>query len=209
MVNFLLSHGANHQTRVTRDYLEKGKLEFAGVTTLMIAAGAGNMESVTALIEAGADVNAASEKGTTAMFTAATKGHLEVIKVLVANGADVNVRLTKQFRYGKQICPKGVEPMGGAAWEGHYKVVQFLIDNGADVNSREDDFTTNALYMAARQGHIKVVKVLIDNGADVWAETKLETAYVAAIHYMHPYVAQYILDARKKVDEANEAQEEE
>jgi len=209
MANFLLSHGANHKTRVTRDYLEKGKLQFAGVTTLMIAAGAGHVESVKALIKAGADVNAVSEKGTTAMFTAATKGHLEVIKILVANGADVNARLLEQFRYGKQVCPKGVEPMGGAAWEGHYKVVQFLIDNGADVNSREDDFDSNALYMAARMGHIKVVKILIDNGADVWAETKVGTAYDAAIHYMHPYIAQCILDARKKVDEANDAQEEE
>jgi ankyrin repeat protein len=62
--------------------------------------------------------------------------------------------------------------------------------------------------MAARQGHIKVVKILIDNGADVYRETKVGTAYDAAIHYMHPYVAQYILDARKKVKLDQEQEEE-
>ena len=110
--------------------------------------------------------------------------------------------------HGKRVGPEGEELVGGAAWEGHHEVVQFLIDNGADVNSREDDFDSNALYMAARMGHIKVVKILIDNGADVWAETKVGTAYDASIHYMHPYIAQCILDARKKQDALKVEEEE-
>lgn len=89
MADFLLSRGANHQTRVAKDSVLKGEILFEGVTTLMIAAGAGNMESVVALINAGADVNAASKKGTTALIAAAAQGHLEVAIILVENNADL------------------------------------------------------------------------------------------------------------------------
>ncbi|MBC2717207.1 MAG: hypothetical protein HF978_18025 [Desulfobacteraceae bacterium] len=204
MANFLLSHGANHQTRVTKDSAVKGQLAFAGVTTLMIASGAGHMESVDALIKAGADVNAVSEKGATALMAAAAKGHLEVVKVLVANGADVNARTTLTLTIGKAVTPKGSNALGLAAQGGFDKTVKFLLENGADVNSKEDDSHMDALFLAAEHGHIKVVRILIDNGADVYAETKMGTAKDVAKHYGHPYVAQYILDAREKLKKAQE-----
>jgi ankyrin repeat protein len=76
------------------------------------------------------------------------------------------------------------------------------------VNAIDDDTAEDALFLAAEKGHIKVVKILIANGADVYRETKMGTAYGAALHYSHPYVAQCINDARKKV-KADQEQEEE
>jgi ankyrin repeat protein len=55
-----------------------------------VTARAGLVETVRALAEAGAEVNAADTKGFTALHGAASKGHVEIIKALVAAGADVN-----------------------------------------------------------------------------------------------------------------------
>ena len=52
-----------------------------------------------------------------------------------------------------------------------------------------------------------VVKILVENGADVFAETKMGTAAGAAFHYCHPYVGQYIMDAREKVKQTEETEE--
>lgn len=63
-----------------------------GVTPLMLAASAGNVETVRLLIEYGADVNAANYCGKTPLMYAATsqKGDrtVEIIKILLENGAE-------------------------------------------------------------------------------------------------------------------------
>src|SRR5262249_59914231 len=59
-----------------------------GETALMIAAGAGSLESVGALARAGADVNAAEPKGRqTALMWAAAEGHDDVVSGLIELGA--------------------------------------------------------------------------------------------------------------------------
>ncbi len=199
MVKYLLSNGADPKNRILEDFMVKGNPAHEGATSLMAAADAGDVESVAALIVAGADVNAVTAYGTGALMAATAKGHLAVVKVLVASGADVNARTTKAFTIGKDPVPKGTVSLSGAAYNGHYKTVQFLIDNGADLNSQDDDYAIDALFLAAEKGHIKVVKILIDNGADVYAETKMGTAHGVALHFCHPYVAQCINDARKRV----------
>ena len=52
-----------------------------------MAAMAGNMKRVRALVAAGADVEEQSAKGLTPMFSAAERNHAEVVRFLVANGA--------------------------------------------------------------------------------------------------------------------------
>ena len=167
----------------------------------MAAADAGDADSVTALITAGSDVNAATKNGATSLMAAAAKGRLEAARVLVAYGADVNARTTEAFKIGQDPVPKGSSVLGGAAFGGFPETVQFLIDNGANVNGKDDDFDIDALFLAAMKGHIKVAKILVDNGADVYAETKMGTAHGAALHYGYTYIAQYINDARKKLRE--------
>ena len=66
---------------------------------LLKAAYEGHTETVKALLEAGADVNAkiveGEFKGATALFWAAGKGHTEIVQVLIAKGADVNAKGVK------------------------------------------------------------------------------------------------------------------
>jgi hypothetical protein len=81
-----------------------------GLTALTLASATGHLEVVTALVAAGADVNAASEVlsggdeglegkltslysfqvGLTALSSASTSGHPEVVAALIVAGADVN-----------------------------------------------------------------------------------------------------------------------
>ena len=59
-----------------------------GRTPLLCAVQAARVESVRALLAAGADVNARDADGNTAVRTAAAEGTLEMVKLLVAAGAD-------------------------------------------------------------------------------------------------------------------------
>src|SRR5436190_836931 len=62
-----------------------------GETALMIAAGAGSLDAVRQLAQAGADVNTAEPRGAqTALMWAAAEGHSDVVAGLVAMGANVN-----------------------------------------------------------------------------------------------------------------------
>ena len=68
-----------------------------GVTPLMLAAGLGQREAVAGLLAAGADVNAADERGFTALFYGchngdADRGYPDVVDALLAAGADPMAR---------------------------------------------------------------------------------------------------------------------
>ena len=62
----------------------------------MMACRAGDLAAVTVLIEAGADVNAASLAGTTPLMYAKTaavgSGDLRILELLLARGAELNAR---------------------------------------------------------------------------------------------------------------------
>jgi ankyrin repeat protein len=59
-------------------------------TPLLAAAWEGDLEQVKALIEARADVNAATNDGATPLFIAAQEGHTAVVAALLEARADVN-----------------------------------------------------------------------------------------------------------------------
>ncbi len=102
VIRVLLEHGADlHARSRTVDlyepliavtysknvYLPEVK---GGFTPLMFAAQSGDLESVQALVEAGADVNDATPDDGSALVLAATNGHEEVGIYLLEKGADPN-----------------------------------------------------------------------------------------------------------------------
>jgi len=89
----LLRAAARGQTEAVKSLIGSGvtvdsQNDF-GLTSLMMAAKHGHIDTVNALLEAGADVNVKSKGrgGVNALFWAAVKGHTEVVELLKKAGA--------------------------------------------------------------------------------------------------------------------------
>lgn len=119
------------------------------------AAEAGDVEDVSGLISAGADVNAAIDGDGSPMIAAAREGRVAVVRLLLDRGADANL---------------GVEgdgnPLIMAAREGQVEIVTLLLDRGARINEVVPG-DENALIKASEAGQLAVVRLLIARGADV------------------------------------------
>ena len=145
----LLAHGAKVDARES----------WHGETALMWAAAQKHPAMMSALIAAGADVNAIStvvkwDRQTTAeprekwlplggfspLMFAAREGCVECVKILADAGANLNL-----------ADPDGITPMVNAIINGHYDVARFLLDKGADPNLA--DKTGRAALYAAVDAH--------------------------------------------------------
>lgn len=120
------------------------------------AAMRGEAEAVKALLQQGADVNAAQGDGMTALHWAARRGDLETTRMLLYAGG--NLRATTRLG--------GYTPLLLASQEGHARVIATLITAGADAKSATAAGAT-ALMLAAGAGPADAVKTLLDAGADV------------------------------------------
>ncbi len=110
-------------------------------TQLLKAVLDGNTVTVLKLIAAGANVNAANQRGDTALMVAVLRGHTNIASVLIAAKADVNA--ANQYGYTALIL---------AAANGRINIVSALITAGADVNAANRDGNT-ALTLATHEGH--------------------------------------------------------
>ncbi len=88
----------------------------------------GDVETVRALLDAGADVEARTEDGHTALMLAAAGSHEGIVRMLLDAGADVNAR-----------DEKGWTALMWPAFLGHEGIVRALLDAGADVNARDNE----------------------------------------------------------------------
>jgi outer membrane protein assembly factor BamB len=110
------------------------------------AAKAGDVEEITALLEAGADVDARTEFDATALYFAASNDHAEACGVLADAGAALDV--ADNF-YGNT-------PIGMAGWLGYPDPVRVLIDRGSTGG-------VGALFAAAGNGHADVVAAVVES----------------------------------------------
>jgi len=123
-----------------------------GWTPLMIAAAEGHAETVSALLQAGANVNATNALGRTALMFASSYGFLAIVQDLLDQRADAN------------IVPKdttGWTALISAARNGHLEVIRVLLDHGADASIKDKQGKT-ALAWAEAQGHAEVAQALRD-----------------------------------------------
>ncbi|XP_035693851.1 ankyrin-3-like [Branchiostoma floridae] len=93
---------------------------------LWLAAGVGDMQNVTRLIQQGVDVNYKGYLDTTPLHSAASGGHVGVAKVLLKAGAQV-----------ESTDGSGKTPLHNAATWGHVGVAEFLLKYGARVDSTD------------------------------------------------------------------------
>ena len=87
------------------------------------AAKAGDVTTLKAALDAGADVNRLDGKGWTALMHAVNKGNVLIVESLVKVGADVDVQ-----------APDGATALFMAAVLGHPKIVELLMKANADIS---------------------------------------------------------------------------
>lgn len=107
-----------------------------GVTALSLAVCQERVETVQALLKAGAGTEQRSKDGLTALMYAVAGG-AEVVRHLVNAGAD---------RYARTCC--GINVMHAAAVQGNVKVMKYFMDEGLDVNEPDFGGRTPVMYAA-------------------------------------------------------------
>lgn len=133
------------------------------------AAKRGDREAVRALIQQGADVNAAHGDGMTPLHWAAERGDAEMAAMLLAAGA-TPAAVTRLGQY---------TPLHLASRNGNAAVVAALLKAGADASARTTTSGVAPIHLAAASGNPEVVKLLLDHGADPnakegqWEQTPL------------------------------------
>ena len=82
---------------------------------------------IRSLIEAGADVNVASERGSSPFLAICQHNNVEIAKLLVEHGARHNVE-------AKNLYDGKINGLIVAAESGSYDVLRLLVEAGLDVN---------------------------------------------------------------------------
>jgi ankyrin repeat protein len=134
------THGANVQDAI-------------GMTPLMLSSALGTYEEVKLLVDAGADVKAASKAGVTPLHVAWRDE--AIVRLLLAHGADVQAK-----------TQMGATPLLVAASStSSAKVVKLLLDKGADPDVAENRGVT-PLIAAAGVGNTAAAKLLLERGVN-------------------------------------------
>jgi len=144
---------------------------------------------VRALLQKGADVNAAQVDGTTALHWAVQHDDAEAVGLLLRARANVNA--TNRY---------GVPPLALASTNGSATIVSLLLEAGADANAAMKGGET-VLMLASRSGNAEAVKALIRRGATIDArERRGQTALMWAAAEGHTAIVRTLLEAGADVN---------
>jgi len=119
-----------------------------GNSALLRAVNSGDTNEVRRLVDAGADVNSASNSGVSPLMNAAGMGNKEAVEFLIKNGADVNHRTSGNYTALMQ-----------AALVGQTEIVKVLLDAGADPAVKDAGGRTAMAY-AQEQKHDEIAQLL-------------------------------------------------
>ena len=184
---------ATLETLIAADPALVTSQDAGGSTPLHHAAGFGTLDSLTLLLDKGADVNAKNRRGSTPLFWAI---HDEAkVRLLVSRGATIKMKQIEGRTpvYQASLLGNGLEvlrflldnggdpnvatlngltPLSGAALRGDVNAMRLLIDKGAIVDAKNGAGAT-ALMAAATNGSPRAVQLLLENGADANVRSKL------------------------------------
>ncbi len=128
----------------------------AGVPPLMYATDFGDLESVKALVAAGAEIDGGRANGASPLFWA-SNGPVEVIAWLLEHKANPNGTRTSTDRR---------TPLMEAAFFGFTANARALLDWGADVNATSDRGTALIWAAGSDRATPELIRLLLDRGAD-------------------------------------------
>ena len=174
-----------------------------GLSALVYAAREGSLETVRALVEAGADVNLPTHYGWTPLLTATQNRNYRIGEYLLANGANPNIAnqggWTPLYIATDNRNIEGGDYPVRAPDIDHLEYIKLLLNKGADVNARVcgakstatqcvgDSTETRTIFTmqwvyedgatpfwrAAQSGDTALMKLLLDKGAN----PKIATAH--------------------------------
>lgn len=140
--------------------------------------------SALALIEGGADVNAAAPDGSTPLHWAAHYGDADVVRALLAAGARADV--VNRFH---------ATPIAEAALVGSVPILTALLDAGVPADRANHEGQT-PLMIAARTGNVEAARLLLYRGADPNAVETFggQTALMWAVVNQHAAMVDLLLE---------------
>ena len=161
-----------------------------GLAALTFAAREGDIESARKLLDAGADINQATEYGWTPLLTAVNNRNYRLAMLLLERGADVN-RANKggwtplYLAVDNRNIEGGDYPVPKPDLD-HLDLIKALLAKGANPNAKVKDNTlTRTIFTmqwffedgatpfirASQSSDVALMKVLLEKGADVKAVT--------------------------------------
>jgi len=161
-----------------------------GLTALTFAAREGDLESARKLLDAGADINQATEYGWTPLLTAVNNRNYRLAMLLIERGADVN-RANKggwtplYLAVDNRNIEGGDYPVPKPDLD-HLDLIKALLAKGANPNAKVKDNTlTRTIFTmqwffedgatpfirASQSSDVALMKLLLEKGADVKAVT--------------------------------------
>ncbi len=129
-------------------------------TALYAASSTGELDTVTVLLNHGANPDLGSQGGNvrvgrTPLTRATQRGHIAIVNVLLAHNVDVNGKTS------------GIDATAlyFVSMDSNADILNVLLKAGASINIQQYTGLT-ALHIAAANGHTQTVKSLLDHGAD-------------------------------------------
>ncbi|HEY3518384.1 MAG TPA: ankyrin repeat domain-containing protein, partial [Gammaproteobacteria bacterium] len=157
-------HGDAAQVRTLIETAASAELNAPGrdgMTPLVWAAQADDLEVAGLLLRAGADANIGNRYGITPLWLAATNRSPALVALLLEHGADARASL-----------PHGETPLMAAARSGDPESVRLLLAAGADPNAAETSLGETALMWAAAEDQADAIRALVKGGADTALASK-------------------------------------
>lgn len=142
----------------------------SGITPLMGASMALQLDTMRFLLDKGADITAIDNSGRSVLFYAAEKGGSDAIKLLLMSGA--SIWATDNDRW---------TALHYAASRGNADVVRTLLEAGSDAHAKTLRGCT-ALFYAVERGHIETLHVLLDAGLTTLDQAEDSILHVASLY---------------------------